>query len=30
MMSEQEDDGGWRPFMRITYTRASDLNPPVE
>jgi hypothetical protein len=28
MVSEQEEGGAWRPFMRITYTRAPDLQPP--
>jgi hypothetical protein len=28
MMSEHEEDGAWRPFMRIGYTRAPDLQPP--
>jgi hypothetical protein len=27
MMSEHEDDGAWRPFMRASYTRAPDLQP---
>ena len=28
MVSEAEEGGAWRPFMRITYTRAPDLMPP--
>jgi len=28
MTSEREEGGAWRPFMRITYTRAPDLAPP--
>jgi hypothetical protein len=28
MASEHEEGGAWRPFMRITYTRAPDLQPP--
>lgn len=27
MVSEQEENGAWRPFMRISYARASDLTP---
>jgi hypothetical protein len=28
MASEHQEGGQWRPFMRITYTRAPDLTPP--
>ena len=28
MASEVEEAGAWRPFMRITYVRAPDLQPP--
>jgi hypothetical protein len=28
MASETEEAGAWRPFLRITYTRARDLTPP--
>jgi hypothetical protein len=28
MVSEREESGSWRPFMRISYTRAPDLQPP--
>jgi hypothetical protein len=28
MTSEQEEEGAWRLFMRITYARAPDLRPP--
>lgn len=28
MTSETEEAGAWRPFMRITYTRAPDIRPP--
>jgi hypothetical protein len=28
MASEHQEGGAWRPFMRITYTRATDLQPP--
>jgi hypothetical protein len=28
MVSEHEERGAWRPFMRVTYTRAADLSPP--
>lgn len=27
-LTEREEGGAWRPFMRITYVRASDLEPP--
>lgn len=30
MVSEQEENGAWRPFMRITYARAADLTPPTQ
>lgn len=29
MASEREEEGAWRPFMRITYTRAPDIRPPA-
>lgn len=28
MATEREEDGAWRPFMRIEYVRAPDLAPP--
>jgi len=28
MASETEEGGAWRPLMRITYTRAPDIQPP--
>lgn len=28
MASDIEENGAWRPFMRITYARAPDLQPP--
>jgi len=28
MTTEHEENGAWRPFMRITYARAPDLAPP--
>jgi hypothetical protein len=29
-VSEQKEAGAWRPFMRITYTRAPELQPPMD
>ena len=28
MLTEREEQGAWRPFMHVTYTRATDLAPP--
>jgi hypothetical protein len=28
MITEQEEGGAWRPFMRISYARAADLSSP--
>lgn len=28
MLSEREERGAWRPFMRVSYTRAPDVQPP--
>jgi hypothetical protein len=28
MTSERQEEGAWRPFARIIYTRAQDIRPP--